>query len=158
MTLVHTLLALALLSQSVACAAMSNGPKKIFLHMSEAEAKDTKFWVDGTPASWSMEEFSRSEVSRGETMVTYSVMSVPAIVISDEPPAYSTLAIENPRFGHRDVLLRRDLMDGYKFLLWLDGYLTVGIGTLVDVLYPNGLYGNFYVNVSQFSSDPSASN
>jgi hypothetical protein len=147
---VHRIIALALAVVLLAsgCATIMNGSSRpIFLHMSKADAERSTFAIDGKPVRWVYREYSRKLVSRTSTVDTYQVTYLPAIIVSS-PAQYMTLTIDNPqRGGRRDVLIRRDLMGGYKLVLYLDMILTLGIGTMVDI-YSGGLAGVNDVDVA----------
>lgn len=130
---------------SPGCATIINGKKKtIFLHMSEDAARETTFFLDGKQVDWQMKQYSAREVSRTSDTITYEVTYLPALTVSS-PARYVALAIE--RGGRREeMLLKRDLMRGYKFYIYLN-WMTFGVGTLVDVM-GEGLFGMDEVTIT----------
>lgn len=138
--------ALALGIMTPGCATILNGNRKtIFLHMSEADATGTTFYLDGKPAPWSWRTYSMRETGRSGDVVYTQTTRLPALTVSS-PARYVTLTAEFADGSRREILLKRDLMRGYKFYLRLD-YMTFGIGTLIDI-YGSGLYGMNEVSVS----------
>ncbi|MBW8888125.1 MAG: hypothetical protein JF616_10255 [Fibrobacteres bacterium] len=122
------------------CATMAKQHgKAIFLHGTEGELNAAKFYLDGNPVTWSYLQYSASEVSRTSTTVTYNVTSLPAIVVPTEKQYY-TLSVQNGAGETKSVLLKRDLIGGYKFVLYIDLFMTMGIGDVVDT-YSDNLFG-----------------
>src|SRR4051812_3502374 len=80
------------------------GDKKIFLHATEGELADAKFFVDGKPVTWAFQPYSYKETSRTSNYVTTTVTSLPAISLEQSNPYY-TLTIESATHGKKDVLL-----------------------------------------------------
>jgi hypothetical protein len=122
------------------CAAMTRkSTGELFIHGTEAELSASKFYLDGDPVTPSYHEYSASEVSRTSTTVTFSVTSLPAIHVG-AGKQYSTLTIENASGEKKNVLIKRDLIGGYKGILYCDLFLTIGIGDVVDT-YTDNLFG-----------------
>lgn len=132
--------ALALVVTTPGCAAILNGKNKtIFLHMSEADAAGTTFYLDGKPTTWTMKTYSSRVTGRSGDVVFTEVTSLPALTVNS-PARYVTVTAEFADGTRSELLLKKDLMRGYKLYLYLDMLLTYGIGTLIDV-HGQGLYG-----------------
>lgn len=69
-----------------------------------------------------------------------------AFLSSSGPPLQLNEILPVLLFRVSMILLKRDLMKGYKFYLYLD-WMTFGIGTMIDI-YGDGLYGMEEVQVS----------
>ncbi len=137
--------ALCLVVTTPGCATILNNKQKtIFLHMSEQEARSTTFYLDGKPVAWHMKEYSAREVGRSSETVTFEVRSLPALTVTS-PARYVTLAAEFADGTRDEIILKRDLMRGYKFYFYLN-YMTFGIGSLIDV-FGEGLFGMEEVTV-----------
>jgi len=137
--------ALGLIISSSGCATIANRKQKtIFLHMSEDVARTTRFELDGKPAAWQMRAYSSREVSRTSTTVTIETRYLPALLVSS-PGRYVTLAATFADGRREEILLKRDLMRGYKLFIYLN-WMTMGVGTLVDV-FGEGLFGMEEVTV-----------
>ena len=148
MTHLHRALAVALglVATTPGCATILNGKQKtIFLRMSEADAATTTFYLDGKQVPWKMTTYNVSETGRTSESVVYSVTSLPALTVTS-PGRYVTLTADFGNGRREEVLLKRDLMKGYKFYLYLD-WMTFGIGTMIDI-FGDGLYGMEEVQVS----------
>lgn len=139
-------LALCLGIATPGCATIVNGKKKtIFLHMSEDAARSTTFYLDGQRVDWHMKAYSSREVSRTSTTVTIETTYLPALTVTS-PGRYVTLTAERASGRRDELLLKRDLMRGYKLFIYLN-WMTMGIGTLVDVM-GEGLFGMEEVRVA----------
>jgi hypothetical protein len=141
------------------CATIANSKENlVFLSVPEGICEDPKahFTVDGAEVPCSFREYSRSEVSRTNygnyEKVTYNVVSLPSLLLSSTAQ-YHTVGVSHPALGDHKALIKRDLIDGYRFYLYLDTMLTLGIGTVADI-YGDHLWGYSGVNFMP-SSPPS---
>lgn len=139
-------LTLGLIVTTPGCATVLNSRQKtIFLRMSEADAAATTFYLDGKEVQWRMKTYNVRETGRTSQTVSYSVTSLPALTVTS-PGRYVSLTADFGNGRREEILLKRDLMKGYKFYLYLD-WMTFGIGTLIDI-HGDGLYGMEEVQVS----------
>lgn len=130
------ILALSIAQLALAgCATIVNGSAHT-LYIASPDAMSSTITVDGKPSPVHMKEFSRKEVARTSTTVTFEVRSYPAVEF-DSQSEFVTLGVDSPSLGHRDAIVHRDLVDGYLLWLYLDNFLTLGVGTLVDVFTGN---------------------
>jgi hypothetical protein len=132
------------------CATLSKGRKKpVFLKMNKETENNTAFYIDGQKMDTKYVEYSRDIVSFSSNSTTYQVTMLPALMLRPNKKYY-TLKIENPS-GTKEILLKRDLMYGYKAMLVMDMYFTVGTGTLIDI-FSNSLYGYPSINVESLNA------
>lgn len=132
------------------CAFMSsafnyNAKSPVFIAISRADESRTTYSLDGQDVTPEMKLFRSSSTTNGYITTTVSTY-LPAILIRPDKQ-YHTLTIKND-MGTRNVLLKRD----YKgAVLWLDMFLTCGVGNLVDI-GTNAIFGYPMVDVSQLYS------
>ncbi len=140
----------ALISVS-GCATAFNHPGRLFLH---GDISGTQFAIDGKPVTPTEEQYSASEVSRTSTTVTYMVTYLPAVTVDPAVP-YHTLTVDNGKAGRRDLLLKRDLIDGYQLVVYGDMLFTFGIGTLIDI-YGDQLWGMPRLEMADIMASPAS--
>lgn len=128
------------------CAFMSSAfnykaKSPIFLAINRSEAGSMSYLLDGKPVTADMRLYRSSSTTNGYVTTTISTY-LPAILIRPDRQ-YHTLTLISSQ-GTKNVLLKRD----YKgAVLWLDMFLTAGIGSVVDV-GSNALFGYPLVDVS----------
>lgn len=104
----------------------------VYLHIDNQDLAQTEFLVDGKPQKFDMIEYNREIVSSNANSTTWEILSLPAIDIRPKNHYY-TLTIKNPNFPQKDILLKRGISPlAYQWLV-IDGYLTAGFGTIVDL-------------------------
>jgi hypothetical protein len=117
----------------------SRGQTPIFLH-ADTNLNGFTFYIDGKEASPEMMLYKSREVSRTSTTVTIEQTSIPAIAVSNKK-AYVVLKIVNNRTKkEHELLLKSDLKDGAKLIMYFQGMMTAGVGNLID-LSTNSIYG-----------------
>jgi hypothetical protein len=117
----------------------TKGRTPIYLHTDD-DLKNFSFYVDGQLTSASSLLYKSREVSRSSTTVTYEQTYLPALAVSGKK-AYMVLKIvNNVTKQEQEILLKSDLKEGAKLVMYFQGMMTAGVGNLLD-LSTNSIYG-----------------
>jgi hypothetical protein len=116
----------------------SKGRSPIYLHVTNTN--QFSFYVDGKLTPVDMILYKSREVSRTSTTVTVEQTYLPALAVSGKK-AYMIVKIVNNRTKQeQELLLKSDLKEGAKLIMYFQGMMTAGVGNLVD-LTTNSIYG-----------------
>jgi hypothetical protein len=109
----------------------TNGKSPVYLHIVKPE--NYSFYVNGEKTEPEFLLYSTKEVSSNYTTTTYETTSLPALSVKANKPYIALKIVNNITGQQNQYILKSGLKTGAKWILYLQGFCTMGLANVVDI-------------------------